>query len=285
MLISDLIENSYKHHQMRGKLPWARETWRVWKQHILPIIGDGPADKLCTKHQELYRSKRAEEGACPSTINREMQVLRRAYKLGAQHEPPLVQRVPYFLMAKLNDARKVFIDMQTMGRLRAEASRHSLWMRAAVELAFAFGWRRGEIVGLKVGDVDLFDGSVRLQTSKNGEAREAPITATLRPFLEPLVIGRPPEEKLLGQTLGTFSYQWRAVRKSAGANHYIFHDFRRTSARVKRAAGVPTSTIMELQGWKTEAMFRRYAIVDRADKLDALRRQEQWEEQRKGAMS
>jgi len=277
MLISDLIENSYRHHTARGKLSWARETWRIWKQHILPIIGDGPADKLSTKHQELYRSKRASEGACPSTINRELQALRRAYKLGAQHEPPMVSRVPYFLMAKLNDARKVFIDMNTLGRLRSEASRHSPWMRCAVELAFNFGWRRGEIVGLKVGDVDLFDGSVRLQTSKNGEPREAPITATLRPFLEPLVLGRKPTEPLLGQSLGTFSYQWRAVRKLAGAENFIFHDFRRTSARIKRQVGVPTSVIMELQGWKTEAMFRRYCITSREDKADALRKQEEWE--------
>lgn len=280
MLLSDLIENSYRHHSARGKLPWARETWRIWKQHVSPILGDMPAKDLSTRHQELYRTKRMGEGACPGTINRELQILRRAYKLGNMHEPPLVDRVPYFLMAKLNDARKVFIDMDTLGRLRSEATRHSAWMRAAIEMAYAFGWRRGELVGLKVGDVDLFDGTVRLQTSKNGEPREAPLSPALRVLIEPLVKGRKQDELLFSHTLGSFSYAWRQVRKAAGAEDKRFHDIRRTSARVKRAAGVPTSTIMELQGWKTEAMFRRYAIVDRADKLDALKRQEEWERAR-----
>ena len=44
----------------------------------------------------------------------------------------------------------------------------------------------------------------------------------------------------------------------------------RTSARSKRHAGVPEGVIMELQGWKTSAMFRRYCIVNNEDKRRAL---------------
>jgi len=58
-----------------------------------------------------------------------------------------------------------------------------------------------------------------------------------------------------------------------------FHSFRRTAARDKRAAGVDTSVIMEGQGWKTDALFRRYAIVDRADKLDSQRKLERFQDE------
>jgi hypothetical protein len=34
------------------------------------------------------------------------------------------------------------------------------------------------------------------------------------------------------------------------------------------------SVIMKLHGWRTEAMFRRYGIVDNADKLMALEQEE-----------
>jgi len=52
----------------------------------------------------------------------------------------------------------------------------------------------------------------------------------------------------------------------------LFHDWRRTSARAKRHAGLAEDVIIESQGWKTAGMFRRYAIVNNADKLAALQR-------------
>ncbi len=47
----------------------------------------------------------------------------------------------------------------------------------------------------------------------------------------------------------------------------------------KRIAGVDTSVIMKLQGWRTDAMFRRYGIVATEDKLDAMQKQEAYEKQ------
>lgn len=44
----------------------------------------------------------------------------------------------------------------------------------------------------------------------------------------------------------------------------IPHDFRRTAARNMRRAGLAESDIMELCGWETREMFKRYAIKDEA---------------------
>jgi integrase len=48
------------------------------------------------------------------------------------------------------------------------------------------------------------------------------------------------------------------------------HDFRRTAARNLIRAGVPQHVVMQLCGWKTDAMFRRYAIVDERDLRSAV---------------
>jgi integrase len=48
------------------------------------------------------------------------------------------------------------------------------------------------------------------------------------------------------------------------------HDFRRTAARNLIRAGVPQHVVMQLCGWKTDAMFRRYAIVDERDLRSAI---------------
>lgn len=48
------------------------------------------------------------------------------------------------------------------------------------------------------------------------------------------------------------------------------HDFRRTAARNLIRAGVAQHIVLRLCGWKTDAMFRRYAIVDEQDLRDAV---------------
>lgn len=45
---------------------------------------------------------------------------------------------------------------------------------------------------------------------------------------------------------------------------------RRSAAKALRAAGVAESVIMQAGGWKTAAMFRRYAIVSSADQRAAV---------------
>ena len=49
----------------------------------------------------------------------------------------------------------------------------------------------------------------------------------------------------------------------------ILHDMRRSMAREYRAAGVPESVIMKMAGWQTNAMFKRYDIINDKDQLEA----------------
>jgi hypothetical protein len=56
---------------------------------------------------------------------------------------------------------------------------------------------------------------------------------------------------------------------------YILHDFRRSAALELRRAGVAESTIMDIGGWKTRAMFDRYAIKDPRDIAAAIEKREQ----------
>jgi integrase len=51
----------------------------------------------------------------------------------------------------------------------------------------------------------------------------------------------------------------------AGVLGRVPHDFRRTAVRNLERAGVSRSVAMKLTGHKTEAVYRRYAIVSEAD--------------------
>jgi hypothetical protein len=52
----------------------------------------------------------------------------------------------------------------------------------------------------------------------------------------------------------------------------MLHDFRRTAVRNLERAGVSRSTAMKLTGHKSEAVYRRYAIVSKADLTEGVQK-------------
>ena len=65
--------------------------------------------------------------------------------------------------------------------------------------------------------------------------------------------------------------------RKAGVPGRLFHDLRRTAVRNLERAGVPRSWGMRLTGHRTEAVFRRYAIVAEQDLRDGVERLAAWQ--------
>jgi integrase len=64
-----------------------------------------------------------------------------------------------------------------------------------------------------------------------------------------------------GAPVKDFRKGWKKLCEEVGLGGLHIHDFRRSAARELRKAGVPESTIMDIGGWKTREMFKRYAIA------------------------
>ena len=275
--VADLFADACLHWTAEGQTDYRDRSKARWENHIKESFGAVRAVQFGTAHLNAYRAKRTAEGAAGATINRELQVVRQAFILGSEAEPPTVRKVPRFKFTVEDNARKGFATPQQLDALRVAAAKDSLEMRALLEIAIVFGWRRGDLLYLRVKDVRLAENSIRLEDSKNGEGREIPMPPSVRTLIEPLVIGRDPMEHLWSGSLSGWKDGWNRVRAAAGCPEMLLHDLRRTSAKTKRAAGVDTSVIMELQGWKTDEVFRRYAIVGIADKVAAFDKQAQYE--------
>jgi integrase len=148
-------------------------------------------------------------------------------------------------------------------------------MRTAFEIAVTLGWHYREVISLRVRQVDLAAGTVRLDpgSTKNGQGRECPMTPMIRSLLE-CISGKEPDDHVLthddGSPVRSFRATWLACCKEAGVEGLLFHDLRRTAARNLRNSGVAEGVIVKIGGRRTRSVFDRYSIVSAGDCTDAL---------------
>lgn len=174
-------------------------------------------------------------------------------------------------------------------------------LRPVAEFAYLTGWRKSEVLGLEWPRVDFTAGTVRLEpdTTKNDEGRVFPF-AVLPPLADLLrrqrehttaverATGRiiPCVFHRDGRPILDFRGAWERAVIAAGFVRVVrmdeqtevqkptklFHDLRRTAVRNLERAGVPRSVAMKLTGHKTEAVYRRYAIVAEADLAEGVKK-------------
>jgi len=72
-----------------------------------------------------------------------------------------------------------------------------------------------------------------------------------------------------GTPIKTLRRAWRTACKEAGRPGLLLHDLRRSAVRNLERAGISRSVAMKLTGHKTEAVYRRYAIVAESDLREA----------------
>jgi integrase len=117
------------------------------------------------------------------------------------------------------------VEQQQFDRLSEEAAKDGLWMRLFVEIAFTYGWRRGELLELRVRNVDLHDRTIRLDpgTTKNGNGREVHIgNEGLLELLRAACHGKKPSDPVFtrdnGRPVLAFQKAWRNLCVRAGGD-------------------------------------------------------------------
>lgn len=185
--------------------------------------------------------------------------------------------------------RKLAARLQTMfkGDLIMEAA---LPLLGFFTLAVNYGWRAGELLGLKCEQVDLFGkGAIHLYDSKNGSPRSVPLIPETRPIVTQLMLGKSKDAYLLSATgkrlVGnSFRRKWNEAAVDVGLGRYthgscagkigaghvcpeclrkialdhlhyhglIPHDMRRTAARNMRRSGASPTEIKAIGRWKTD---------------------------------
>jgi integrase len=234
---------------------------------------------VTTSTIRAYTAERLKLGYKAATINRELAILRRAFRLAVK-AGRLVQ-APYVELLAEKNARKGFIDADAVAAICEHLPAYAA---APVKFAFLTGWRlRSEVLPLTWAQVDWKGRQVRLEpgTTKNDEGRTFPFTAALEtvlkaqlavheayktkkqivPFVFPFTFE---DHERDGEQQQSIRKVWMTACKEAGYEGRVIHDLRRSAVRTLERASVPRSTAMALVGHKTESIYRRYAIQDEA---------------------
>lgn len=269
--LTGMIEDDYRLNAQRS----VDRVQRAFR-HVREYFGDARALDLTPARLVTYANHHSADGAAPATVANELAALKRGFSL-AVRAGRLLHR-PAFPVIHLDNARSGFFEEAEFRSLLAELPEY---LRASMTFAYLTGWRlASEVLPLRWLQMDIATGTVRLEpgTTKNREGREFPLAAL--PELAELLNDQRERTRVLerqtgvlipwvfhrrGQQIKSFRTAWRLACRRAGLVGMLPHDFRRTAVRNLERAGVPRSVAMKLVGHKTEAMYRRYAIVSPRD--------------------
>lgn len=153
-----------------------------------------------------------------------------------------------------------------------------------VRIAMETGMRSGEILGLRLRQVDIKRRIVRLSDTKNDSSRTVPLTRNathafqaavaypLRPTNCDLVFfGEPGRD---GQRRPYhFKKVWNGIKKELGLTDLHFHDLRHEAVSRLVEVGLSDQEVAAISGHKSMQMLRRYTHLraeDLVGKLDRL---------------
>ncbi len=275
LTVDSLYDVLLADYRINGKcVSWCELNWRV---HLKPSFGGMLAKNVGTDTLNRYIEVRRAEKAANGSINRELSLLQRAFMIGYESQPRKVARPLRFHRLAESKPRTGFIEQKTYDALAANCS--DLFMRTLLCLAYSFGFRKSELLTLRVSDVDLVGGTISLRDTetKNGEPRKVALTRDARNLLAACISGKSAQAPVFTRRKGTkavadFRGTWDKITLAAGCPGLLFHDLRRSAVRNMVRAGIPETVAMRVSGHKTRSVFDRYNITSERDLADAARK-------------
>lgn len=254
---------------------------------LVDQFGHYPLRRFDTKMIEQFQTERLQKGQKPATVNRHIATLKHMFTKATDWnmvEEETLKRVRKVKLLEENNRRLRYLNKDECKALINSCKPH---LKPIVITAINTGMRKEEILNLKWDNVDLKNGFILLDVTKNGERREIPINATLHEVLSGIVrridipyvfyavrkekeIENQTEESKPSQRYGNIHRSFQSACKTAKIRDFHFHDLRHTFASQLVMAGIDLTTVKELLGHKTLTMTLRYAHLAPSHKVKAV---------------
>lgn len=282
--IADLCALVMDNHRLR-ELHRTKVVEYVLNAHILPSLGRLLASRFGSAQVKAYILQRQAEGASNATVNRELAIVGRGFKLGYEAEPKLVFQLPVIHKLPESNPRQGFLEPDQYEKLLEELPAN---LKALFVCGYHTGARKGELRSIQWPQVDFTASLIRLPGSqtKNGRPRTLPIYGDMRRWLDHQRETCPKGcvwvfHGAHGCQIDTHLNGWAEACKRAGVPDLLFHDLRRSAVRNMKKAGLQDLEAMRISGHLTRNVFDRYNIIDEEDLIEAGKRLEDYAQKRK----
>ena len=220
----------------------------------------------------------------PQTVKHELGLLQRALKMAAMEWGiALPGGIPTAMVKKpsLPASRdRRLVDNEEERLLAACGEARNVWLRPVVIFAIETAMRAGEIVetwelnmktgkrervsiGLQWSDVDLKKRTAHLPKTKNGEARDVPLSSRAVATLEALP--RNLDGRVFGTTYEGINQSYVRACRRAAITGLTFHDLRHEATTRLFEKGFNPMEVSTITGHKTLQMLKRYTHLRAED--------------------
>jgi integrase len=261
------------------------DSWKTDKgraAHLLRHLGPKVAMSLTSDDVVAYRTARRKETTVrggppsPATQDREIELLQRFLNdaVAAKKIPSNpIAHVPYL---RVPNVRQVVVQSSTFDECLAKISERSRWMVPILTTAYDTGMRISEVLGLLWTQIDLPAGRLVLDPSQTKAEDMRTVILSERVLASLRVLQANPWHPDSPYVFpNPKTGKPRTIPRKGFARAFPpgvhIHDLRRSFATEARRAGVAEGVVMRLGGWKTRAVFDRYAIVQEDDLREAQR--------------
>lgn len=207
----------------------------------------------------------------PSTVVRYMAALSHVFRIAVQ-EWGWMDDTPMRKVSKPSEpaGRVRYLDTDERSRLLSACKEsNNSYLYTVVVLALATGMRQGELMGLTWDVVDLVQGRILLNETKNGERRSIPVSGHALDCLCQLEKKRRIDTNLLfpaqkvqkPQKPVNLRIPWETALKKAEIVDFRFHDLRHSTGSYLAMSGATSVEIAAVLGHKTLQMVKRYSHV------------------------
>lgn len=275
-LVSDMIDRYVKNEL--PKKPKIIKDWssqlRWWREKIGNYTLADITPSLLSEMRDVLSQENSARGKprSPSTINRYMTTLQCVFSI-AIREWELLDINPFMRIRKLKEPRgrvRYLNDKERIGLLEECKKIKNPCLYPVVLIAISTGARKMEILSLKWGDVDLQNGRVILEETKNGERRSLSLVKEVLEVIKRLYNERESEDWIFPskdkKRPFDITRSWKRALKNAQVENFRFHDLRHTSASYLAMNGASMGEIADILGHKTLQMVKRYSHLSDAHK-------------------
>lgn len=214
----------------------------------------------------------------PCTVKRELGILQHAFDIAAREWsiPLRVNPLKPITKPTVSNRRDRRLQKGELDKLlKAAGKTRNPFLLPVVRFALETAMRRGEILALRVRDVDIERCTATIRMSKNGHARTIPLSSLAVAILETTIAvmsknDKASNERIFPITALALRLAWVRLTKRAKIDDLHFHDLRHEAISRFFEKGLTVPEVASISGHRDIRMLLRYAHADKGKLAEKL---------------